>query len=129
MKGRMNKLLITLALFSACLVGGCGKSKDDQLVGTWRDTSEDRFDSTLTFNKDGTLSADVRLKMENAPEHVKMSGTWKLSDDKLVKTIDRSDFKTEDFVGTDTSTLVSIDANSFKEVDAKGKTVVFEKMK
>ena len=40
-------------------------------VGTWRDTSEDRFDSTLTFNKDGSLLADVLLKVDMPPNTLK----------------------------------------------------------
>jgi len=127
--GRMKQLGMTLTMVAACLIGGCGKSKEDQLVGTWRDTSEERFDSTLTFNKDGSLNADVRLKMENAPEHVKMNGTWKIADGKLVWTIEKSDYENDKFAGTDTNTLESVDEKSFKLVDTKGKTTVYEKVK
>ena len=70
-KGIMKQALLIVALTAACMVGGCGKSKEDQLVGTWRDTSEDRFDSTLTFNKDGSLLADVLLKVDTPPNTLK----------------------------------------------------------
>ena len=58
-----------------------------------------------------------------------MTGTWKFADGKLITTIDHSDYENEKFTGTDTNTLESIDEKSFKEIDGKGKKVVFERVK
>jgi uncharacterized protein (TIGR03066 family) len=117
----MRAFSLSIAVLIACSLGGCGKSKQDQLVGSWKDTSDTRYDSVMTFNKDGSLTADVRLKVENAPEHVKMTGNWKFADGKLVYTIEHSDYENEKFAGQDSSTLTSIDDKSFTITDASGK--------
>ena len=75
----------------------------------------------MTFNKDGSLNADVVLKAETAPDHFKMTGTWKFSDGKLIYTIEHSDYKNEKFSGqSDTSTLNSIDDKTLTVTDANG---------
>ncbi|HWE04409.1 MAG TPA: DUF5004 domain-containing protein [Tepidisphaeraceae bacterium] len=117
----MRAFVIIIAVVIACSMSGCGKSKQDQIVGSWKDNSEKEFDSVMTFNKDGSLNADVVLKAESAPDHFKMTGTWKFADGKLTYTIDHSDYKNEKFSGvTDTSTLNSIDDKSLTLTDANG---------
>ena len=124
----MKRLAISLACVAVFTLTGCGKSKQDQLYGTWHETSEDAFDWTLTFNKDGSLTADVQMKTEGAPDHVAMTGSWKVADDKLIYTIDHSSYENEKFAGgTDTDTITSVDDKNFEAVDAKGKKLSFSR--
>ena len=117
----MRAFAIFIAVLIACSLPGCGKSKQEQIIGSWKDSSQKEFDSTMTFNKDGSLNADVVLKTEAAPDHFKMTGTWKFENGKLIYTIDHSEYKNEKFAGqTDTSTLNSIDEKSFTVTDANG---------
>lgn len=119
------------ACFALFVVAGCGKSNEDKLVGTWKDTAPDAHGSTFTFNEDGSMTGTVMTGSWGIlqPTTVAVSGTWKLTGENLVLTIGRSTYGNDTLAGLSlTEKLVSAEAHSFRTVDSEGKETHYSRV-
>ena len=82
---------ILLISFSITLLLSC-YSTQREIVGTW-ERSKDRESSVITFNSDGTFTAQItnNLPFGSLEKEGNISGTWNLRDNRLITKILQSD--------------------------------------
>jgi hypothetical protein len=84
------------ALFIVTFIGGCSGSKQDSLVGTWKEDGG----STFSLHSDGSLSGNIKTGSWGilTPTDIPITGTWRVAGDDVIWHITQSTFAQDKLV-------------------------------
>ncbi len=125
---KMQRCLIVVGIgVMMSLLVGCGDRRS-KLVGTWKSIDGDE---TTNLNSDGTCSGELETGAWGIlqPRTIRMSGTWRVSGDRLIIKLTDSSYKEDKLQGMQVSQkLVEITGDTFTTINEKGERCKYERV-